>query len=136
MILPGRLAKAPRLWLDTTMNSVNEDGPYFIPLRGGRDRSSASGAANSAQPVGKARKLTLSRVPKDRDGDWSADDYDVFDGNQHVGRIVLTTQAPQGMPWSWTITARPDSAQNRGFAVSLEQAMRELTARWVNPSRV
>ena len=87
------------------------------------------------QPVGKARKLTLSRVPKDRDGEWSADDYDVFDGNQHVGRIVLTTQAPQGIPWSWTITARPDSAQNRGFAVSLEQAMRELTARWVNPSR-
>ena len=57
------------------------------------------------------------------------------DGSQHVGRIVLTAQAPQGMPWSWTITARPDSAQNRGFAVSLEQAMRELTARWVNPSR-
>jgi hypothetical protein len=117
------------------MNSVNEDGPYFIPLRGGRDRSPRSGAASSAQPVGKARKLTLSRVPKDRDGDWSADDYDVFDGSQHVGRIVLTTQAPQGMPWSWTITARPDSTQNRGFAVSLEQAMRELTARWVNPSR-
>ena len=86
--------------------------------------------------LARQRKLTLSRVPKDRDGDWSADDYDVFDGNQHVGRIILTTQAPQGMPWSWTITARPDSAQNRGFSVSLEQAMRELTARWVNPSRV
>jgi hypothetical protein len=136
MILPRRLAKVPRLWLDTTMNSVNEDGPYFIPLRGGRDRSPPSRAANSAQPVGQARKLTLSRVPKDRDGDWSADDYDVFDANQHVGRIILTTQAPQGMPWSWTITARPDSAQNRGFSVSLEQAMRELTARWANPSRV
>ena len=121
------------------MNSANEDGPYFIPLRGGRDRSPPSGAANSAQPVGKTTnlttKLTLSRVPKDRDGDWSADDYDVFDGSQHVGRIVLTVQAPQGMPWSWMITARPDSAQNRGFAVSLEQAMRELTARWVNPGR-
>jgi len=117
------------------MNSSNEDGPYFIPLRGGRDRSLPSQPAKSAHAAGKTINLTLSRVPKDRDGEWSADDYDVFDGNQHVGRIVLTAQAPQGMPWSWAITAGRESAQNRGFAVSLEQAMRELTARWVNPSR-
>ena len=116
------------------MNSSNEDGPYFIPLRGGRERSRTSGATKPAHPADKTTKLTLSRVPKDRDGEWSADDYDVFDGSRHVGRIVLTTQAPQGMPWSWVITAGPESAQNRGFAVSLEQAMRELTARWVNPS--
>src|SRR4029078_4083862 len=104
------------------MNSVNEDGPYFIPLRGGPNRSPPSGAANSAPPGGKAKKLTLARVPKDRDGEWSADDYDVFDGNQHVGRIVLATQAPQGMPWSWTLTARPDSAPKRGFPVSTASA--------------
>jgi hypothetical protein len=117
------------------MNASNEDGPYFIPLRGGPVRSQSSGTAKPAPSPGKTTKLTLSRVPKDRDSEWSADDYDVFDGNQHVGRIFLTAQAPQGMPWSWVITAAPDSAQNRGFAVSLEQAMRELTARWVNPSR-
>jgi hypothetical protein len=117
------------------MNASNEDGPYFIPLRGGPVRSRPSGTVKPAHPVGKTTKLTLSRVPKDRDSEWSADDYDVFDGNQHVGRIVLTAQAPQGMPWSWVISTGPDSAQNRGFAVSLEQAMKELTARWVNPSR-
>jgi hypothetical protein len=119
------------------MNSSNEDGPFFIPLRGGPDRSTRSRMSKTAQPAGettnKTTKLTLSRVPKDRE--WSADDYDVFDGSQHVGRIVLTAQAPPGMPWSWVITAAPDSSQNRGFAVSLEQAMKELTARWVNPSR-
>jgi len=116
------------------MNASNEDGPYFIPLRGGPNTARRSAAAKPAQPVGKTTRLTLSRVPKDRDGEWSADDYDVFDGNQHVGRIVLTAQAPLGKPWSWVITVGPESAQNRGFAVSLEQAMRELTARWVNPS--
>jgi hypothetical protein len=112
------------------MNSTNEDGPFFIPLRGGPARSPPS-----AQAAGKAAKLTLSRVPKDRDGEWSTDDYDVFDGSRHVGRIVLAMEAPQGMPWSWTITAVAGSSQNRGFAVSLEQALRELTARWLNPSR-
>jgi hypothetical protein len=134
MILPGDWQSRRACDWINIMNSPNEDGPFFIPLRGGPART-VSEAARPAQPVAKAAKLTLSRVPKDRDGEWSADDYDVFDGSQHVGRIVLTTQAPQGMPWSWTITARPDSTQNRGFAVSLEQAMRELTARWANPSR-
>jgi hypothetical protein len=117
------------------MSSSNSDEPYFIPLRGGPDRSKPSGAAQSAHPAERTAKLTLSRVPKDRDGEWSADDYDVFDGTQCIGRVVLTTQAPQGLPWFWEITARPDSSQNRGHAVSREQAMRELTARWMNPSR-
>ena len=71
------------------MNASNEDGPYFIPLRGGPVRSQSSGTAKPVPPAGKTTKLTLSRVPKDRDSEWSADDYDVFDGNQHVGRIVL-----------------------------------------------
>ena len=117
------------------MNSSNEDGPYFIPLRGSANHAQPSAASEPVQPASKTTNLTLSRVPKDRDGDWSADDYDVFDGSQHVGRIVLTAQAPQGMPWSWAITTGPESTQNRGYAVSLKQAMRELTARLVNPSK-
>jgi hypothetical protein len=33
--------------------------------------------------------LTLKRASKSRpDGRWSDDDYDVFDGDQHVGYIM------------------------------------------------
>ena len=43
------------------------------------------------------------------------------------------------MPWFWEITARPESTQNHGYAVSCavscEQAMKELKARWANPAR-
>ncbi len=118
------------------MRSSNRDGPYFISrMRGSPDHSQAAGTAKSARAIGEANALTLMRASKSRDGEWSADDYDVFEGNQRVGRISLTTQAPQGMPWFWAITARPESAQNRGYAASREQAMKELKARWANPSR-
>jgi len=80
--------------------------------------------------------LDLVRALKNRSGEWSADDYDVFDGKQLVGRITLTSQAPPGMPWFWVITARnPESTQNRGYAVSREQALKEFNARWLNPAR-
>lgn len=79
--------------------------------------------------------LTLARASRTPDGDWSSDDYDVFAGKQLVGRITLTPHAPEGRPWFWVITARPESSQNHGFAVSREQAMLELNARWLNPAR-
>jgi hypothetical protein len=63
-------------------------------------------------------------------GHWSDDDYDVFDGDRHIGRIMLHTQAPEGQPWFWTITARvPQSTQDRGYAASREQAMADFKAR-------
>lgn len=79
--------------------------------------------------------LTLVRASRNPDGEWSSDDYDVFDGKEHVGRIALTPQAPEGRPWFWRITARPETSQNYGYAVSREQAMLELNARWLNPAR-
>ena len=80
--------------------------------------------------------LDLVRTPKNPSGEWSADDYDVFDGKVKIGRITLTSQAPPGTPWFWVITARDAaSTQNRGYAVSLEQALKELNARWRNPAR-
>jgi hypothetical protein len=82
-----------------------------------------------------AEALSLVRASKNRDGEWSSDDYDVFEGKRQIGRITLTSEAPEGKPWSWAITARPDSTQNRGYAASVEQAMRELNARWLNPAR-
>jgi hypothetical protein len=80
--------------------------------------------------------LTLARASRNREGEWSPDDYDVFDGKYLVGRITLTTQAPEGRPWFWLIIVRPESSQNRGYAVSREQALLELNARWLNPARV
>jgi len=118
------------------MYPSDQDGPYFLPLRGGPDRSRPSDGANSPRTVGNAgAKLNLARAARSRDGEWSADDYDVLEGNRPVGRIVLTTGGPPGMPWFWTITARPESTQNRGYAVSCEPAMREFRARWANPER-
>jgi hypothetical protein len=38
--------------------------------------------------------LTLKRASKSRpSGQWSDDDYDVFDGDRHFGRILWTYAA-------------------------------------------
>ncbi len=37
----------------------------------------------------------LKRASKHRpDGEWSGGDYNVFDGEQHIGRILWTYAAP------------------------------------------
>ena len=76
--------------------------------------------------------LLLKRASNSRSsGQWSDDDYDVFDGDQHIGRIMLNPQAPQGQPWFWTTTARvPQCPHDRGNAASREQAMVDFKARW------
>lgn len=76
--------------------------------------------------------LTLKRASKHRSGrPWSDDDYDVFDGERHVGRIVWTHAASRETPWFWTITARvPQYPHDRGYAVSRAQAMVAFKAVW------
>ena len=76
--------------------------------------------------------LTLIRANKSRGGSrW---DYDVLDGDRLVGRITLHPQAPKDQPWFWTITARgrKPSMQDRGYAVSREQAMADFKAQWIS----
>jgi hypothetical protein len=64
-------------------------------------------------------------------GEWSDQEFDVFDGDVLVGRILRSHIASSDRPWLWTITGRSsDNVEDRGYARNLEGAMSELTARW------
>jgi len=67
-------------------------------------------------------------------GEWSDQEFDVFDEDALVGRILRSHAASSDRPWLWMIIGRsPDGVENRGYATSLEVAMSELTSRWEAP---
>ena len=76
--------------------------------------------------------LVLRRTMKSStSGEWSDQEFDVFDNDTLVGHILRSHSASADRPWLWTITSRHSgSAESRGFAKSLESAMSALTSQW------
>jgi len=75
--------------------------------------------------------LTLKRTYESPPvGPWSDYDYDVFDGDQRVGRIMLAQQTPEGRPWFWMTARVLQSMDDHGYAASREHAMADFEARW------
>lgn len=64
-------------------------------------------------------------------GEWSDQEFDVFDDDVFVGRILRSQAAPFERPWLWTINSRlPTGTSARGYAGSLETAVAEVRSRW------
>jgi endonuclease YncB( thermonuclease family) len=78
------------------------------------------------------RKLLLKRASKSRGGEWPDDDYDVYNGERVIGRIMRHPQAPDDRPWFWTIVQgiRPVT-DSHGYSATREQAMADFKARWL-----
>ena len=91
----------------------------------------SSSSLERSQTIAMLRMLTLKRNYESPPvGPWSDYDYDVFDGDQRVGRIILAQQTPEGRPWFWAAARFPQSMDDHGYAASREQAMEDIEACW------
>lgn len=66
------------------------------------------------------------------DPSWSGDDYVVLRDAAEIGRIMKSLQAPELLPWLWSITDLDccPSVHNCGFAATREEAMMHFKSRW------
>jgi hypothetical protein len=64
------------------------------------------------------RRATVSR----KGGDWNDDDFDVFDGDQDVGRIYRVN-SPEEI-WFWGVSFLLTNRKSYGHAISFDEAKR------------
>jgi hypothetical protein len=84
-------------------------------------------------PYGRSPILFLVHASQSRSsGNWSDDDYDVWDANSKVvGHIHRATATPPGRPWFWTITERAlQRPTDLGYAATCEEAMAAFKRAW------
>lgn len=76
--------------------------------------------------------LRLTRSKFRPSGTWTDANFEVFDGELRIGRIVWLGAAQRDQPWMWSITCSwiPLTIGDRGYAASLAAAMAEFKARW------
>lgn len=64
-------------------------------------------------------------------GEWSDEEFDVFDDGTLVGRILRSHAASPDHPWLWIIDDQlSGGVRDRGYAESLETAMAGLSSQW------
>ena len=126
----------------------------FVPAPGGLKRQLAKPALtarteNIARTLGKklfalkkgviARRnaqlpecvLVLKRAEKCRPRQRSNNDYDVFDGDRLIGRILWNYDSPPKRSWSWSIILRDrPRRRDHGYAATHDIALEKFKARW------
>ena len=75
--------------------------------------------------------LMLKRAEKCRPGQRSNNDFDVFDGDRLVGRVLWNADASPRRSWSWSIILRNrPRRRDHGNAATREIALEKFKARW------
>jgi len=76
--------------------------------------------------------LILKQANKSRpSGQWDANDFDVFEADRNIGRIMWTHAAPSDRRWFFSIITRgPQHPHQRGYAPTREEAMPAFKAAW------
>ena len=94
---------AEPMFCRTRVVGATELGLTLTPGLQSRQTFSVGECLRSLNCVHTARTyamLILKRASTNRpSGEWSDDDYDVFDGDRHIGRIMWTHAVSRDTPW-------------------------------------
>jgi hypothetical protein len=81
--------------------------------------------------------LFLKRAEKCRPGLRSNNDFELFDGDRLVGRILWNADAAPRRSWYWSLLLRDrPRRRDRGYAATREIALEKFKTRWDRIRRV